>query len=250
MLRSRRREIHAEIAEALLRLQPTIVETAPETVATHLARAGDEAGAAEYWQKAGQLAQRNSAYREAIGAYQNALQSMRKQDRPFIDVNRAIASAYFAGGEHELNFKHLEEAAAAADASGEPVVMTEIAMQRCHALSQFGGDSREAVHVGRRALEMANRLEDEALVYGARFALGHACWICGDYDSVIELLSANLPENMRDPTRIRDFGTAGSLLLDSMSILGHTLAHRGQFDRGLPHFRARASFAEQECFRL
>jgi tetratricopeptide (TPR) repeat protein len=38
---------------------------------------------------------------------------------------------------------------------------------------------------------------------------------------------------MRDPTRIRDFGTAGTLLLDSMSILGSTLAHRGQFDRGL-----------------
>ena len=71
MLRSRRREIHAEIAEALVRLQPTIVETAPETVATHLTRAGNTGGAAEYWQIAGRLAQRNSAYREAIGAYQS-----------------------------------------------------------------------------------------------------------------------------------------------------------------------------------
>jgi tetratricopeptide (TPR) repeat protein len=150
MLRSRRREIHAQIAKALLRLQPA---AAPETLATHLARAGDEAGAAEYWQKAGQLAQKNSAYREAIGAYQNALQHMSKQDRPFIDVNRAIASAYFAGGEHELNFKHLEAAAAAADASGEPIIMTEIAMQQNHVLSQFGGASRRAVHVGRRALK-------------------------------------------------------------------------------------------------
>jgi hypothetical protein len=111
--------------------------------------------------------------------------------------------------------------------------MTEIAIQQCHVISQFGGDSREAVHVGRRALEMANRLEDEALAYGARLAPGHACWICGDYGSVIELLSANLPENMRDPTQIRDFGTAGSLLLDSMSILRSTLAHRGDFARGI-----------------
>ena len=146
MLRSRRREIHAQIAKALMRLQPAIAETAPETLATHLARAGDEAGAAEYWQKAGQLAQRNSAYKEAIGAYQNALQYMSKQDRPFIDVNRAIASAYFAGGKHELNFKHLEEAASAADASGEPVIMTEIAMNNvmCSANSAAirGGDSR------------------------------------------------------------------------------------------------------------
>ena len=249
MLRSKRREIHAQIAEALMRLQPAIVETAPETLATHLARAGDEAGAAEYWQKAGQLAQRNSAYREAIGAYQNALRYMSKQDRAFVDVNRAIASAYFAAGEHELNLKHLAEAAAAAEAGGDPVTMTEIAMQQCHVLSQFGGDSRQAVHVGRRALEMANRLEDEALAYGVRFALGHACWIGGDYDSVIELLSANLPENMRDPTRIRDFGTAGSLLLDSMSILAHTLAHRGHFDRAFADSGARASPPAKECFR-
>jgi predicted ATPase len=40
MLRSRRREIHAEIAEALLRLQPAIVETAPETLGARRRRGG------------------------------------------------------------------------------------------------------------------------------------------------------------------------------------------------------------------
>ena len=44
MLRSRRREIHRQIAEALIRLQPAIAETSPETLATHLERAGDDAG--------------------------------------------------------------------------------------------------------------------------------------------------------------------------------------------------------------
>jgi class 3 adenylate cyclase/tetratricopeptide (TPR) repeat protein len=250
MLRSKRRAIHADIAEALVRLRPAIVETAPETVATHLARAGDAAGAAEYWQKAGWLAQRNSAYREAIGAFQSALQYMSKQDRAFVEVNRAIASVYFAAGEHELNLKHLVEAAAAAETGGDPVTMTEIAVQQCHVLSQYGGDPRQAVQVGRRALEMANRLEDEALVYGVRFALGHACWIGGDYDNVIELLSANLPENMRDPTRIRNFGTAGSLLLDSMSILGHTLAHRGHFDRALSILKRAQALPQKNAFDL
>jgi class 3 adenylate cyclase/tetratricopeptide (TPR) repeat protein len=248
MLRSRRREIHAQIAKALMRLQPAIAETAPETLATHLARAGDQAGAAEYWQKAGQLAQRNSAYREAIGAYQNALQHMNKQDRAFVEVNRAIASAYFTAGEHELNRKHLAEAAAAAEAGGDPVTVTEIAMQQCHVLSQFGDDAEHAVHVGRRALEMANRLEDEGLAFGARFALGHACWISGDYGIAIELLSANLPENMGDPTRIRDFGTAGSLLLDSMSVLGSTLAHRGHFDRAFPILERAQALPQKNAF--
>src|SRR5947208_1088756 len=101
-------------------------------------------------------------------------------------------------------------------------------MQQSHVLSLYGGDPKQAAQFGRDALEMANRLQDETLDYGARFALGHACWIGGDYDSAIRLLSANLPENMRDPTRIRDFGTPGSLLLDSTSVLGSTLAHCGE----------------------
>jgi class 3 adenylate cyclase/tetratricopeptide (TPR) repeat protein len=248
MLRNKRREIHARIAEALVRLHPAIVETAPETLATHLGRAGDAAGAAEYWQRAGRLAQRNSAYREAIGAYQSALQSMSKHDLAFVEVNRAIASVYFAAGEHELNLKHLEEAVAAAEASGDPVTMTEIAMQQCHVLSQYGGDPRRAVQVGRRALETANRLEDEALAYGVRFALGHASWIGGDYDGAVELLSANLPENMRDPTKIRDFGTAGSLLLDSMLILAHTLAHRGHFDQAFAIFERAQALPQKNAF--
>ena len=248
MLRSKRRELHAEIASSLARLQPAIVETAPETLATHLARAGNAAGAAEYWGKAGSLAQRNSAYQEAIGAYQNALRHISKEDRAFVDINRALASVYFAAGDHGLNLKHLEEAVAAAEASGDPLTMTEIGMQQCHVLSQYGGDPRGAVRIGRRALEMANSLEDESLAYGARFALAHACWIGGDYDSVNELLSANLPENMRDPTQIRDFGTAGSLLLDSMSILGEMLAHRGHFDRAFAILERAQALPQKNAF--
>ena len=138
MLRSRRREIHAHIAEALVRLQPAIVETAPETLATHLARAGDAAGSG------GILAKSRLARAKEFGLpggdrrLQNALRHMTKQDRAFVDVNRAIASAYFAAGEHESNRKHLDEAAAAAEAGGDPVTMTEIGMQQCHVLSQFG----------------------------------------------------------------------------------------------------------------
>ena len=80
---------------------------------------------------------------------------------------------YFAAGEHELNLKHLVEAAAAADASGDPVTMTEIEMLQCHVLSQFGGDPREAVRIGRRALETANRLEvkPSPMVCGSPWAM-------------------------------------------------------------------------------
>ena len=64
----------------------------------------------------------------------------------------------------------------------------------------------------------------------------------------LSFLSANLPENMRDPTRIRDFGTAGSLLLDSMSILGSTLAHRGHFDRAFAILERAQAIPQKNAF--
>ena len=65
---------------------------------------------------------------------------------------------------------------------------------------------------------------------------------------MIELLSANLPENLRDPTKIRDFGTAGSLLLDSMAILAHTLAHRGHFDRAFAILERAQALPQKNAF--
>jgi tetratricopeptide (TPR) repeat protein len=148
MLRSRRREIHAQITKALMRLQPAIAETAPETLATHLARAGDDAGAAEYWQKAG------SSHRGTPPTERRSAHTMSKQDRAFVDVTRALASAYFAAGEHELNRKHLAEAAAAAEAGGDPVTVRAM-LGHAHALD---GEFDAAVAPLETALERSQEI--------------------------------------------------------------------------------------------
>jgi predicted ATPase len=172
MLRSRRREVHNRIAENLLRAHPAMAETEPEVLATHLARAGDATRAADFWRRAGRLAQNNSAYREAIVAFTNALSLMSEREKGFVEVNRAIASAFFAVGDYELTRQHLEEAAAAAESGDDQVLSAEIAMQQSHVLNMYGGDLGDAVRFGSRALEIATRLDDEALAYGARFAQG------------------------------------------------------------------------------
>jgi hypothetical protein len=116
----------------------------------------------------------------------------------FVEVNRAVASAFFAIGEYESTRKHLADAAAAAEAGDDEVLLAEIAMQQSHVLNMYGGSLEDAVRFGRRALEIATRLDDEALAYGARFALGQTGWIGGDYFAAIQFLTANLPENVRD----------------------------------------------------
>jgi class 3 adenylate cyclase/tetratricopeptide (TPR) repeat protein len=229
LLKSKRREVHARIAEVLRRLRPEMAETEPEVLAIHLAGAGDRASAAECWQKAGHINLRNSAYREAIGAFKNALGLMSEPTKARADTNRAIASAYFAAGDHNPVREHLEHAATDAEAAGDQVMMAEIAMQQGHDLIQYGGSMTEAIRFSERALDIATRLDDEALAYGARFSIGQAYWITGHFAEGIRVLTANLPENLHNPERVRDFGTTGSLMMDSLSILGACYAYRGDF---------------------
>ncbi|HEX9905503.1 MAG TPA: AAA family ATPase, partial [Propylenella sp.] len=250
MLKSKRREVHARIADVLTERRPEMAETEPEVLATHLARAGDTVRAAECWRKAGHLALRNSAYREAIGAFTNALMLMSEATKARIDTNRAIATAYFATGDHKSLREHLEHAAADAEAAGDQVMAAEIAMQQGHDLIHYGGSVTDAVRFGERALEIAIRLDDAALAYGARFSLGQSAEMGGNFAAGISVLTANLPENLRDPERVRDFGTAGSLMLDSMATLGAIYACCGEFERGLVLLERAAKLATTGAFDI
>ena len=232
MLKSRRRDVHSRIAEVLIHHKPEVAEAEPEVLATHLARSGNTAGAAEYWRRAGHRASKNSAYLEAIGAFENALSFLPETDvTTRVDINRAIASAYFASGDYISMRKYLEHAATDAEATGNHVIMAEIAMQQGHVLNVYGGSLLDAVEFGERALQIATQLDDDALAYGARFSLGQSASIGGDFIKAISFFRANLPENVRDPERVRDFGTAGSLMINSLSMLGSCLAHCGEFDQ-------------------
>jgi class 3 adenylate cyclase len=56
MLKSRRQQLHARIAEALEQQFPDISQTQPEALAQHLTEAGLAARAIPYWRRAGELA--------------------------------------------------------------------------------------------------------------------------------------------------------------------------------------------------
>lgn len=239
MLKSRRREVHARIAEVLLELRPGIAETEPQVLATHLEEAGRTAEAASFWRTAGKIALRKSAYWEAIGALGNALRleptgSGAPGDR--VDTNRAIATAYFAVADIQSVRRHLDQAVREAATIDNHVLVAEIATQQCHVLNIFGGHIADARQAGEQALAIAIERDDEQLAYGARFVLGQSCWASGDYREGIALLTPNLPENLARPGQIRDFAIAGSLMIDSLSTLGSCYGQLGEFDRAFAVF--------------
>ena len=74
LLRSRRQILHRRIAETLCEKFAGVVEAQPELVAHHFTQAGLSEPAIEYWGKAGDLALRRSAFKEAIAHLGKAIE--------------------------------------------------------------------------------------------------------------------------------------------------------------------------------
>ena len=76
LLKSRRQQLHADIAALLEELFPETVAVEPELMAHHLNAAGLYPDAVEYWQYAAQSALERSAYPESLSHLDAALQTL------------------------------------------------------------------------------------------------------------------------------------------------------------------------------
>ena len=74
LLKSRRQILHQKIAQTLRERFADVVEAEPELLAHHFTQAGLTAPAIEYWGKAGDLALRRSAFKEAIAHLGKAIE--------------------------------------------------------------------------------------------------------------------------------------------------------------------------------
>jgi hypothetical protein len=76
LLRSTRQQYHQRVAQVLAERFPDTAATQPEVLAQHYTAAGLHAQALPYWQQAGQFAIERSAYREAVGSFEQALSAL------------------------------------------------------------------------------------------------------------------------------------------------------------------------------
>ncbi len=73
LLKSRRQQLHARVAQVFEARFPAVVETQPELLAYHLTEAGLDARAADAWARAGRAALGRSAMREAVNSLSRAV---------------------------------------------------------------------------------------------------------------------------------------------------------------------------------
>ena len=95
LLKSRRRDLHAKVARTIAERFAALGEAQPEMLARHWTEAGEAAPAVAAWKRAGDAAYGRRAYKEAEGAYRQALAMLAKApENPERDaIELAVASA-------------------------------------------------------------------------------------------------------------------------------------------------------------
>ncbi len=165
LLRSRRGQIHRQIAEAITVRFPAIAETQPELLARHLTEAGEKEAAIAAWQRAGEGALYRAAYVEAT--------------------------------------EHLGTAIALTDTlpEGPALRVLRLQLQIAHGnalIPSRGYGAPETTFAFARAAELAAGIEDATIRFPARYGLWVGSLVRGEPEPIRTLSAAFLRDAERE----------------------------------------------------
>jgi predicted ATPase/class 3 adenylate cyclase len=191
LLHERRRALHARIVEAIERLAPDRLGAQAERLAYHTIRGEVWEKALQYCRQAGAKAAARSAYREAVGYFEQALSALqhlpeqRDTHEQAIDLRFALRSALLPSGDFGHMLVCLREAEALADALADQRRLGQVS--RLLSLHfWFMGAHDQAITAGQRALALATASEEVIQHALANLNLGFAYQARGDYRKAID----------------------------------------------------------------
>jgi tetratricopeptide (TPR) repeat protein len=235
LLQERRRVLHAGIVEALERLAPDRLAEQVERLAHHALRGEVWAKAVAYCQQAGARAYDHAAFREAVAAFEQALQALAHLPEPgdtrvlAIDIRLALGNALTQLGEHERRLTLLGEAEALARALDDRARLGRVLASMALVL-MITADLDGAIAAGQQALDLAVKLGDRALQGEASLRLGPVYHAIGNFGRAAELLRRNVE------AADRESGTSSTdLRIQSLTWLARTLSALGAFAEGRRH---------------
>jgi class 3 adenylate cyclase/tetratricopeptide (TPR) repeat protein len=237
LLQERRRVLHAGIVEALEGLAPDPLVEQVERLAHHALRGEVWDKALRYCRQAGTRVAAQSAYREAVTYYEQALMALRhlpdSRDRreQSIDVRLDLRTALIVLGDFGRLLDHLREAETLAEALHDRRRLGWVSAHLAVLFSQMG-DQEQALTSGQRALALAEALGDVVLQVRAMIQLGRVYYTLGDYHQAIEYSRRGVTYLEGDLLRER-FGLVFLPSVNAREVLVECLAEVGAFAEGL-----------------
>jgi len=235
LLLERRRGLHARLVEALEMLAPERVAEQVERLAHHALRGEVWDKAVAYCQQAGTRAHDRTAFREAVAAFEQALQALAHlpEDNDTrvlsIELRLALGRSLSILGEHGQHRALLGEAEARARALDDRARLVPVLAQISNLL-RVTGDYDGAMAAGQQALELAAALGDSTLQIQTSHPLATIYYAIGAFGRAAELLRRNVEAEDRES------GTPSTAWRShSRAWLAQTLSALGAFAEGRRH---------------
>jgi predicted ATPase/class 3 adenylate cyclase len=239
LLLERRRVLHARIVEALEALSAERLAEQVERLAHHALRGEVWEKALVYCRQAGEKAMVRSAYREAVGSFEQGLSALahlpetRDTREQAIDLRLALRTALRPLGDFARILAYLREAEALAAALDDPRRLGQVS--RFLSLHYYiMGMHAQAITAAQRALALATAGRDIVLQALANQYLGGAYRAQGDYRRALDCLGQTVASF--DGARRRErFGEAFLPAVISRAYLAWCHAELGTFAEGTAH---------------
>jgi class 3 adenylate cyclase/tetratricopeptide (TPR) repeat protein len=236
LLQERRRALHAGIVEALEALAGDRVAEQLERLAHHALRGEVWDKALVYSRQAGEKALAQSAHREAVGSFEQALSALHHlpeehdTNEQAIDLRLALDSALAPIGDFGRAMAYLREAESLAEALDDPRRLGQVSVHLAPHF-RYMGVYDQAIATAQRALALATASGEAVLQALANQSLGFAYHAQGDYWRAIACLRQAMVS--LDGARRRErFGRSTLPAVNSRTWLVMCHAELGTFAEG------------------
>ncbi len=252
LLKSRRQQLHHQVAQVLEEKFPQAVETQPELVAHHYTEAGLTAQAISYWQKAGQRASQRSAHIEAISHLTNGLELLKtlpdtpERTRQELTLqialgNQLIATKGYAAPEVEGSFARARELCR--QVGETPQLFTVLEGLQVFYLAR--GQLQTARELAEQSLRLAQSVQDSSFLMVAYGRLGTTLFYLGELSLACEYLEQAI--TLYDPQKDSPSVTGGGqdLGLACLSYVAWVLWLLGYPERALRRTHEALTLAQE-----
>jgi tetratricopeptide (TPR) repeat protein len=248
LLLERRRVLHRRVVEALEALAGDRLPEHVERLAHHALRGEVWDKALVYYRQAGEKTLARSAYREAVGYFEQALSTLdhlpetRDTREQAIDLRCDLGSACMFLGRHERALHDLHAAETLAEALDDPRRLGRVSL--CLAQCFVGvGQYNRAIAADQRALTLAAASGASGTYVMANDSLGLVYFLHGDYRQAIDAYRRAMAA-LEGERRYERFGQVVLPAVYSRVYLSLCLAEVGAFAEGIAVGEAGLRIAE------
>jgi class 3 adenylate cyclase/predicted ATPase len=215
LMRSRRHQIHAQIAQALEERFPDVVASEPEMLAHHFTAAGLNERGMHYWQLAGQYASNRSAFVEATRHFNTGIELLKTlPDTPArtqqeLALYIGLGAALIATKGHssvEVEHAYLKAQALCLQMDETPeLAPVLLGLWRCYIARSQLHRSRE---FGEALLRLSHLNDDPALAVVAHYALGNSSLLLAEFPAALRHFEDGILHYAPEQRRGQVFGSA------------------------------------------